>query len=79
MISRTSTNVVPAQGDNNDQEEKQHEKVEEQGRQSQEESINMINTLISEYDHLLASPFLAKKDDLGVPTIECTIGQRIFH
>ena len=48
-------------------------------RQSQEESINMINTLISEYDHLLASPFLAKKDDLGVPTIECTIGQRIFH
>ena len=39
----------------------------------------MINTLISEYDHLLASPFLAKKDDPGVPTIECTIGQRIFH
>jgi hypothetical protein len=24
-------------------------------------------------------PFLAKKDDPGVPTIECTIGQRIFH
>ena len=48
-------------------------------RQSQEESVNMINTLRSEYDHLLASPFLAKKDDLGVPTIECTIGQRIFH
>ena len=39
----------------------------------------MINTLRSEYDHLLASPFLAKKDDLGVPKIECTIGQRIFH
>ena len=39
----------------------------------------MINTLRSEYNHLLASPFLAKKDDLGVPTIECTIGQRIFH
>jgi hypothetical protein len=39
----------------------------------------MMNTLQSEYDHLLASPFLAKKDDLGVPTIECTIGQRIFH
>ena len=39
----------------------------------------MINTLILEYDHLLASPFLAKKDDPGVPTIECTIGQRIFH
>ena len=39
----------------------------------------MINTLRSEYDHLLASPFLAKKDDLGVPMIECTIAQRIFH
>jgi hypothetical protein len=48
-------------------------------RQSYEESVNMINTLRSEYDHLLASPYLTKKDDLGVPTIECTNGQRIFH
>ena len=48
-------------------------------RQSPEESVNMINTLRSEYDHLLASPFLAKMDDPGIPTIECTIGQRIFH
>ena len=48
-------------------------------RQSLEESVNMINTLRSKYDHLLASPFLAKKDDPSVPTIECTIGQRIFH
>jgi len=47
--------------------------------QSQEELVNMINTLRSECNHLLASPFLAKKDDPGVPTIECTIGQRIFH
>ena len=39
----------------------------------------MINTNRPEYDHLLASPFLAKNDDLGIPTIECTIGQRIFH
>ena len=39
----------------------------------------MINTLRSEYDHLLASPFLTKKEDPGVPTIEYTIGQRIFH
>ena len=39
----------------------------------------MINTIRSEYDHLLASPYLTKKDDLGVPTIKCTIGQRIFH
>ena len=39
----------------------------------------MINTLRSKYDHLLASPFLAKKDDPGIPTIKCTIGKRIFH
>jgi hypothetical protein len=39
----------------------------------------MINTLQSEYDHLLAPPFLAKKDDPGIPTIECTIGQKIFQ
>ena len=41
--------------------------------------VNMINTLWFEYDHLLASPFLAKKDDLGVPMIKCTTGKRIFH
>ena len=38
-------------------------------RQPQEESVNMINTLQSEYDHLLTSPYLTKKDGLGVPTI----------
>jgi hypothetical protein len=47
--------------------------------QSPEETVNMINTIQSEYDHLLASPFLEKKDDPGVPTIECTISQKIFH
>jgi len=48
-------------------------------RQLREESVEMINTLQSEYDHLLASPFLTKKEDPGVPMIECTIRQRIFH
>jgi hypothetical protein len=47
--------------------------------QSQEETVNMINTVQSKYDLLLAPPFLAKKDDPDVPTIECTIGQRIFY
>jgi hypothetical protein len=28
---------------------------------------------------LLTPPFLVKKDDPGVPTIECTINQKIFH
>ena len=48
-------------------------------RQPREESVKMINTLQSEYNNLLASPFLTKKKDPGVPTIKCTIGQRIFH
>jgi hypothetical protein len=48
-------------------------------RQSQEELVKMINTLRSEYDHLLATPFLTKKEIPGIPKIECTIGQRIFH
>ena len=53
--------------------------MKNKARQPQEESVNMINTLQLEYDHLLASLFLAKKDNLGVPTIECTIRKRIFH
>jgi hypothetical protein len=47
--------------------------------QSPKWTINIINTIRSKYDHLLAPPFLAKKDDPGVPTIECTISQKIFH
>jgi hypothetical protein len=39
----------------------------------------MINTIRSEYDQLLTPPFLVKKDDPRVPTIKCTINQRIFH
>jgi hypothetical protein len=46
---------------------------------AQEETVKMINTIRSEYDHLLTPPFLVKKDDLGVPTIECTINKRILH
>jgi hypothetical protein len=42
--------------------------------QSPEETINIINTIRSEYDHLLAPPFLTKKDDPGVLMIGCTIG-----
>ena len=54
-------------------------RMKNKARQPQEESVNTINTLRSKYDHLLASPYHTKKDDPGVPTIECTIGQRIFH
>jgi hypothetical protein len=39
----------------------------------------MINTIRIEYDYLLTPLFLVKKDDPGVPTIECTINQKIFY
>jgi hypothetical protein len=39
----------------------------------------MINTIQSEYEGLLTPAFLAKKDDPGVPTIECLINQKVFH
>ena len=55
---------------------KNNRRRKNKARQPQEESVNLINTLRSEYDHLLALPYLAKKDK---PMIECTIGQRIFN
>jgi hypothetical protein len=39
----------------------------------------MINTIQLEYKGLLTPPFLAKKDDLGVPTLECLINKKVFH
>jgi hypothetical protein len=43
-----------------------------------EETIKMINAVNAESDHLLAPSFLVKKDDPGVPTIDCTINRKIF-
>jgi hypothetical protein len=43
------------------------------------ETVKMINTIKSEYEGLLAPPFLAKKDDPRVPTIECLINHKVFH
>jgi hypothetical protein len=39
----------------------------------------MINLVHTKYDHLLVSPYLNKRDDLGIPTVDCKINQRIFH
>jgi hypothetical protein len=47
--------------------------------QAQEETVKMISTIQSEYEGLLAPPFLAKKDDPGVPIIEYLINQEVFH
>jgi hypothetical protein len=44
-----------------------------------EETIKMINAVNAESNHLLAPPFLDKKDDPGVPTIECKINHKIFR
>jgi hypothetical protein len=41
--------------------------------QAQEVIVKIINTIQSEYEGLLTPPFLAKKDDPGVSTIECLI------
>ena len=37
---------------------KNNRRRKNKARQSEEELVNMINTLRSEYDHLFASPFL---------------------
>jgi hypothetical protein len=41
--------------------------------------VSMVNTVEIEYDHLLPSPYLTKKDDPGVPTIDCKIEESTFY
>jgi hypothetical protein len=43
------------------------------------ESVRMINAVHREHDHQLKFPYLIKKDDPGVPTIECTINRSPFQ
>jgi hypothetical protein len=38
----------------------------------------MVTAVHREHDHQLKSPHLIKKDDLGVPTIECMINRSSF-
>jgi hypothetical protein len=45
----------------------------------QMESTRVITTIHREHDHQLKSPYLLKRDDPGVPTIECTINRSSFH
>jgi hypothetical protein len=44
----------------------------------QMESVRMITAVHREHDHQLKSPYLLKRDDLGVPTVECTINRSSF-
>jgi len=39
----------------------------------------MVTAVHREYDHLLKSLHLIKKDDLGVPTILCSINRYYFY
>jgi hypothetical protein len=43
------------------------------------ESARVITAVHREHDHQLKSPYLLKKDDLGVPTIECIINRSSFQ
>ena len=42
------------------------------------ESAKMVTAAQEGQDHQLKSPFLIKKDDPGVPSIECTINRYSF-
>jgi hypothetical protein len=58
---------------------KKKNKNKKKSKQPPVETVKMINSVHTEYDHLLVSPYLNKRGDPGVPTIECKINQRIFH
>jgi hypothetical protein len=45
----------------------------------QMESVRMITAVHREHDHQLKSPYLLKRDNPGVPTIECTINRSSFQ
>jgi hypothetical protein len=43
------------------------------------ESVRVITVVHREHDRQLKSPYLLKRDNLGVPTIECTINRSSFQ
>jgi hypothetical protein len=45
----------------------------------QMESARVITAIHREHDHQLKSPYLLKRDDPGVPTIECIINRSSFQ
>jgi hypothetical protein len=48
-------------------------------QQPRDDSVWMVNTVDSGYDQFLPSPYLAKLDDPGVPTIDCKIKESTFY
>jgi hypothetical protein len=58
----------------------QRNKNKNKNRKPQQmESVRMITAIHREHDHQLKSPYLLKRDNLGVPTIECTINRSSFQ
>jgi hypothetical protein len=45
----------------------------------QTETVRMVTTIHRDHNHQLKSPHLIKKDDPGVPTIECSINRNSFQ
>jgi hypothetical protein len=58
---------------------KKNNRRRNKAKQQREDPVWMVNTVETEYDHLLLSPYLTKKDDLGVPTIDCKIEESTFY
>jgi hypothetical protein len=58
---------------------KNNNRRKNKAKQPREEPVWMVSTVESEIDHHLPSPYLIKLDDLGVPTIDCMIGESTFY
>jgi hypothetical protein len=54
-------------------------KNKNKNKKPQTEIVRMVTVVHKEHDHQLKSPHLIKKDDPGVPTIECTINRSFFQ
>ena len=48
-------------------------------RQPWVETVRMVSTVHKDLDHLLKSPHLIKRKDLGARTIECIINRSSFQ
>jgi hypothetical protein len=45
----------------------------------QKETVRMVTAVHTDHDHQIKSPYLIKKDDPDVPTIECSINHNSFQ
>ena len=69
----------PYNQENYDRAEIKKKNQRNRNRQPKVESLRMVIAVDKDHDHLLASPHLIKREDPGVPTIECTINRCSFQ